>query len=74
MLLVVLWGFYSLRAGSIRAVLLDPKDFKRLKEEDEQFGLYREGMILTFVWAYTDTERAWGAFLGAATISDNHFA
>lgn len=64
-LLLLLWGFYALGAGDLQDSLADPgTDGVALSTQlDEEENV--TGLIVTFVWAYTDTSQALGAYIGA---------
>lgn len=66
MLLLLLWGFYALRAGDLNTTL---RVDDRLEPTDLLDAGTLGGLVVTFVWAYSDDSQAWGAVLGAVPIS-----
>lgn len=66
-MLLLLWGFYALRAGDLKANLTGSTDGVALPLELEDKNTV-EGLIITFVWAYTDADQAFGAFFGAISL------
>lgn len=66
-LLLLFWGFYALGAGDLKSFLAQPgADGVALPAalDDEDVV---EGLVVVFVWAYTDSNQAVGAFLGTPT-------
>lgn len=68
-MLIMLWGFYAITAGDITDSTLpggvsEPADV-RDAGDDELLEANRSGLTISFVWAYTDQNRTFGALASA---------
>jgi hypothetical protein len=63
MLLLISWGFYTLRGGDIKLNISELE--RETLPSDLEDQAPRDGLVATFVWAFTDANQARGALVGA---------
>jgi hypothetical protein len=68
-LLVLLWGFFSLKIGDLRGSF-QPSCAAYDEKPNIKTAIHRagntSGLVVSFVWAYSDSTRVWGTFVGGA--------